>query len=296
MEVTIGTMIKIPYDIQVIKPGLMSSIQDFGRGSLGAYGVPQSGAMDQRAMQVANHLLQNPSNAAVLEMAHPGPELQFEGPARIVFAGAIANIKLNRKAVALGQILEIEEGDRIQIGEFISGNWLYMAIQGGFESDLIHGSRSWYPGISTQGRLGKGNKLPYLHETKPYPTSLSHPKLTDSYFVEVRVPVYKGAEWHLLPEKLKHDLIADTFQVSSNLTRMAYVLSEQLPNSLGQILTVPVYPGTVQLTPSGSMIILMRDAQVTGGYPRILQVKEDALSCLSQKSPGSKVKFDLLPF
>jgi biotin-dependent carboxylase-like uncharacterized protein len=293
--ITNGNMIKIPYDIRVIKPGLMSSIQDLGRKGLGGYGVPQSGAMDIVAMQLANHLLQNPNNAAVLEMAHPGPELQFEGPARIVFTGAIAQIKLNDHLVALGQVVEIEEGDNIQIGQFSSGRWLYMAIQGGFESDSIHGSRSWYAGISAQGRLNKEDKIPYLYESKPYSTSLAHPKITDRYFVDETILVYKGAEWGLLSEKVQQAFLNRNFSLSANLTRMAYILSEVLPNELEQILTVPVYQGTVQLTPAGNIMILMRDAQVTGGYPRVLQVKEEELSKIAQKSPGSKVNFKIIP-
>lgn len=287
-------MIKIPYDIMVLKPGLMSSVQDLGREGLASYGVPLSGAMDQTAMQLANHLLQNAKHAAVLEMASPGPELQFDGPARIVFTGALADIKRNNVPVSLGQVLEIEEGDRIAIGKFSKGTWLYMAIQGGIESESIYESRSWYAGISSQVRLEKGDKIPYLHELKPYPSSLAHPKLTDSYFAKEIIPVYKGAEWHLLPDHLKRSLLTEPNSISSNISRMAYVLSASLPNTLGQILTAPVYPGTVQLTPAGSLIILMRDAQVTGGYPRILQVKEDALSGLAQKTPGSEVKFKLI--
>jgi allophanate hydrolase subunit 2 len=71
---------------------------------------------------------------------------------------------------------------------------------------------------------------------------------------------------------------------------MAIQLEELIPNSLPEMATAPVYPGTVQLTSGGKLIILMRDAQVTGGYPRILQFPEDSLPLLSQKKPGQKIR------
>ena len=75
---------------------------------------------------------------------------------------------------------------------------------------------------------------------------------------------------------------------------MAYQLKELFKNDLKSIITSPVLPGTVQLTPSGNLIILMRDCQTTGGYPRILQLNEAALNVLSQKYSGQKIQFQLL--
>ena len=74
---------------------------------------------------------------------------------------------------------------------------------------------------------------------------------------------------------------------------MAYQLAPTFDNALDPILTAPVLPGTVQLTPSGQLIVLMRDCQTTGGYPRVLQLTEDAISILSQKTTGNSLKFRL---
>ena len=75
---------------------------------------------------------------------------------------------------------------------------------------------------------------------------------------------------------------------------MAYQLQESLENSLEPILTSGVLPGTVQLTPSGKLIILMRDCQTTGGYPRVLQLKESAINILAQKYTGQQIRFKLV--
>ena len=83
------------------------------------------------------------------------------------------------------------------------------------------------------------------------------------------------------------------YSISKDNNRMAYQILPVLKNSLESILTSPVLPGTVQLTPSGQLIILMRDCQTTGGYPRILQLTERSINILSQKTTNSVVKFSL---
>ena len=85
-----------------------------------------------------------------------------------------------------------------------------------------------------------------------------------------------------------------SFSVSEDNNRVGYRLHEVLENELEPILTSAVLPGTVQLTPSGKLIILMRDCQVTGGYPRVLQLSDYAISRLSQKVAGDQVKFELM--
>ena len=89
-------------------------------------------------------------------------------------------------------------------------------------------------------------------------------------------------------EKLKQQ-----FTISVQNNRVGYRLEEPLENNLQSILTSAVLPGTVQLTPSGKLIVLMRDCQVTGGYLRVLQLSEKAINQLSQKTTGDKIKFDI---
>ena len=84
--------------------------------------------------------------------------------------------------------------------------------------------------------------------------------------------------------------------VSSESNRMAYILKGWEGFSAQEIITAPVRPGTVQLTPSGQCLVLMRDAQTTGGYPRILQLSEKAINMLAQKQTGTQIAFKLTPF
>ena len=105
--------------------------------------------------------------------------------------------------------------------------------------------------------------------------------------------MFKGSEYDTLNEKQKTILLKTEYEVSKYNNRMAYQLLPQIKNSIKGIITAPVLPGTVQLTPAGHLIVLMRDCQTTGGYPRILQLSQDAINSLSQKRQGDNFTFSL---
>lgn len=276
------------------KTAPLTSIQDLGRKGMAAYGVPYSGAMDWFALRMANHLLRNHENAAALEMAMPGTEMVFEAHTELVFTGAIAEVLKNGEPTKPGKIINIKEGDQIKVSRFIQGQWLYMGIYGGFESRLVLGSRSFYPEITEKKQLIKGDHLPYKMVSHAPTNIFSSLKTNAKRWESPFVSAYPGPEWKYLNDSQKMWLSEKTFTLSEEINRMAYQLSEKLNNDLPSILTAPVYPGTVQLTPSGKLIILMRDAQVTGGYPRILQIDPESMDNLAQKRPRDKVKFNLL--
>ncbi len=287
-------MIKTPAYIHFLQPGLLTSVQDFGRFDLTQLGVPYAGVMDRLSMTQANHLLQNKKTASVLEMAGVGPKMVFEMPTRIVFTGAPADIYHNRRPVKLGQVITIEEEDVLYVRKFRKGQWLYMGIEGGFETEVVAGSQSWYQGITNQQKVEKGDSLCYLYEDKYHPPLGSHPKIKSDWFHQSTIRVFPGPEWQELPKLIQNRISNKTFSISELVNRMAYQLEEIIVNEVEPIYTAPVFPGTIQLTPSGKLIVLMRDGQLTGGYPRILQVNGDDLNIFSQKKPGEKIKFSIL--
>ena len=78
---------------------------------------------------------------------------------------------------------------------------------------------------------------------------------------------------------------------------MAYWLEHSEDVSAKDIITAPVQPGTVQMTPVGKVIVLMRDAQTTGGYARIFQLTNNSIDLLAQKRAGETVSFKIMdPF
>ena len=124
------------------------------------------------------------------------------------------------------------------------------------------------------------------------PDSRARVNFQDLGVFDSQIEVFKGPEFELLEKSLQKALFAKSFSIAPTSNRMAISFNERLPNTLKGIVTAPVIPGTVQLTPNGNLIALMRDCQVTGGYPRVLQLSEKGISALAQKRPGAEIGFE----
>jgi len=277
--------------LEVIKPGIYSSIQDEGRKGFGHWGIPIAGAMDLQSFQLANHLLRNDKSDACLEMTLIGGEFIFHGNTEVVLCGANASIQLNRKKTSTNKLLKIASGDRLKIGHFQNGCRMYLGIKGGFQTQRYLSSRSWYEGISDQSRLESGDRLPFIQQQTSAPKPNAKVAIDESLIKSQFLEVYAGPESDQLPKELFSELFEREYHLSPQLNRMGIQLEETLDNQLEEILTSPVYPGTVQLTPGGKLLILMRDAQVTGGYPRVLQLSPDSINRLAQKKQGEIIRF-----
>ena len=107
---------------------------------------------------------------------------------------------------------------------------------------------------------------------------------------------YAGPDYGLLEEKVKRRILTEEFTISALSSRMGIILEEILENNLPELPTNPVFPGFVQLTSGGKLILLGPDAQVTGGYPRVMILSEMAQSVLAQKKPGQKIRFRKIDF
>lgn len=276
--------------VNVKQSGLYASIQDKGRVGGIPQGIPISGAMDLNLYRFANHVLGNERNSACIEFYQQGMKLKFDSPTFICVAVIGGKIFLNDEQVEPNSILKINSGDKILIKQLIEGNWGYIAIKDGFESGAFLGSQSFYKAL-TQDQLKKNDKIIYV----PYDgeSGVDFPQLNLEYYKTSVLDVFRGPEYHKLSQTLKYQLNNAEFSLSTSRNRMAYEIQERLENELEEIVTGPVLPGTIQYTPEGKMIALMRDAQVTGGYPRILQLSEKAINLLSQKRAKSKFKFNL---
>ena len=286
-------MIKDPANLTILKTGPGTSVQDLGRIGFGQFGIPISGAMDIRSMKWANHLLKNKKNEAVLEISQPGLKIQFDSPTQICLAGAKSNVLLNGQLIKSEGLIGIDFGDTLEIGATDLGSKVYMGIKNGFRILPVMESKSFYPGILESGNLKKGDQLGYFtnHE-KPYPSPIKV-NFNREWMLSDKVSAYPGPEWSLLPDSTKEKLSQTKFTISHLQNRMAIQLDELIPNNLEEMSTAAVYPGTVQLTSGGKMIVLMKDAQVTGGYPRILQLPEDSIAHIAQKRPGETILFEI---
>ena len=270
-----------------------TTLQDEGRVLGANYGVPRSGAMDLHSYHWANHLLQNQNQAVALEMAQPGLKIKFEEPCLVSLAGAVTFVTVNQAPISNPSIIAMGSEDILEIGKFRTGARLYLCIEGGFQVEKPLGSGSDFLSITTPAKRATGETLYYL-SNQNRTVLQAKPKWTSDWFESEEIQAYPGPDWELLSSVQHSKLLNQPFHISKLSNRMGIQLDELVVNELEDLPTNPVFPGTVQLTPGGKIIVLMRDAGVTGGYPRILQLTEEAQNRLAQKKTGDPIYFQLI--
>jgi biotin-dependent carboxylase-like uncharacterized protein len=281
-------------NILVLSSGLQSSIQDLGRKGFRCFGVPISGAMDKYSAILANKLLNNEEGLPLLEMTCTGSKLFFEDETFIVLTGANLSPELNGKAIDLNLVHKVKSGDVLSFGKQIFGSRTYLGVKGGFLTETKLNSRSYFSGITEKGKIEKGDRLqiaPFDHE---FHASASKLKIKKIHFKTKKLEVTKGPEFNRLTKRHRLILFKREFTIDALNNRMGYQIKNKYPTiEKSEIITSIVIPGTVQLTPSGKLIIMMRDCPTTGGYPRVLQLTDIAINQLAQKRTGDTFKFEL---
>ncbi|WP_299116832.1 biotin-dependent carboxyltransferase family protein [uncultured Winogradskyella sp.] len=279
--------------LKVLKSGFYSTIQDHGRFGYREYGVPSSGAMDLYSSQFANTLLGNEGDSTVIEMTMIGGIFQFLKPTLIAISGGFMSPKLNEESIKQNTVIKVNSNDILSFGQVTKGFRTYLAVKGGIKSHSVLKSKSQYSPITKLSTISIGNILKY----KPHYGKFLRPNASVKYEASIlsdsTLEAFAGPEFNQLSKHLKEFLINSEFKVSKYNNRMAYQLEPLCNNNLNSIVTSPVLPGTVQLTPKGNLIILMRDCQTTGGYPRVLQLTEKSINILSQKAAGNSLKIRL---
>ena len=275
--------------VEVLKQGYFITIQDSGRSGFSKFGVTRSGCMDIFSANYANGILSNSNNEAVFEITMMGGEFKFYSDIHICVAGAIFDLKLNNKHIENNKKIKIKKNDILSFGKSIKGYRAYLAIEGGIDYEPVLKSRSMYYPLTRNSIIKKGDKFKFLMNQKIKNNNLTE----NSLIFKNNINVSKGPEFDFLDEIDVNKVFGNSFTISSN-NRMGYFFNENLNANSHSIITSPVIPGTVQLTPSGKIIVIMKDGQVTGGYPRILQLDNLSVSVLSQKKHGDKVKFELI--
>jgi biotin-dependent carboxylase-like uncharacterized protein len=278
-------------EAQVLHPGFYSSIQDNGRKYYRQLGVPHSGAMDQESMRLCNNLVGNKDDAAVIEMIAQGVSIKFEANTHFAIIGNFNQITLNGAICEAHKPIEIYAGDELQLGTIVQGHYAYLAIKDGFHTESVLGSQSQYQGITSRARLYKNDTLRYKLSKKTVRSQkIDLPKKVKE------IEVYPGPEYDMLQADYRQYLHTQKHQLSPHWNRMAYTFKTGKANKLDNIKTAPVLPGTVQLTPSGELLVLMRDAQTTGGYPRIWQLADNAINHVARLQVGDTIQFRLIDY
>lgn len=280
--------------IQVLAPGMFSTFQDRGRRGFRKYGVPVSGVMDAYSAGLANMLLNNPEETPVLEITIQGPTLLFNCATEIAVVGADISLTINGNISRRNSVIQIANGDLLSFGKLISGCRCYLAVKGGFEIEKVLNSFSYYPGISDHTILKAGMQLS-IQAVRNNENLNAAVRIDADHFSKPEIAVQKGPEFEKLTLQQRQIIFENDFIVSSKNNRMGYQLEgmEVKIENEESMLTAVTVPGTVQLTPAGNPIVLMRDCQTTGGYPRILQLTENGINRLAQKKTNEPVRFQL---
>ena len=273
----------------VKRAGLSDTIQDSGRTGFFKYAVPRSGFMDSQAAKKANSILGNDPNDAVLEMSIQGGIYRFDSPTLVCVSGAPMKFTLNGIHEESNCMISVQPNDEIEFSQASEGVYTYLAVKGGFKSSIRMGSRSMHPSLFGVSRLKEGDTIEYL------PTDTAPAKIvgnTSDRSRRSKMVVYPGPEFNCLktPEQLG-DLSLKV--AGHNRMGIRVLPSTYLHRRHSTIQSSVVFPGIVQLTPSGELIVLHRDCQVTGGYPRVLLTNEKGLNQIAQMRQGSTIQFEL---
>jgi len=304
--------------ITVLRPGLLTSIQDTGRYGFQKYGVIANGAMDVYSLKMANVLVGNKEAEAALEITLMGPMISANKDMLIAITGADLSPTVDGLPLPAWRPVLIKKGSIIKFGVPKFGCRAYLAVAGGFALEKLMHSKSTY----LRGEIGgfKGRALQkedileigeYSQHSMQLFSKLQNRDSAGSFVAtdwfidpqlffpssnETLIRVLPGRQYHYLTEKGKKELSEEVFQITPQSDRMGFRLSGPAMElqEKGDMLSEAVAFGTVQLPPNGNPIILLADRQTTGGYPKIAQVASVDLAYLAQRKPGETIRFRLI--
>jgi antagonist of KipI len=258
--------------------------------------------MDQEAMCIANWLVGNDEDAATLEITYLGPVLYFEESTWIAICGGNFNPWLDNQPIPNWRPVWVSRGSLLKFQTAQSGCCTYLAVAGGFQVNKVMGSRSTYLKARLggfQGRaLKKGDLLPIFQQEKPpYPWKKIKWHVSPEFYPTIqdenRIRVTLGKQFDLFSTQSKQKFFSQPFEISSQSDRMGYRLNgtRLTLDSPIEMISEAVACGTIQVPADGNPIILLRDRQTVGGYPKIAEVISVDLPKLAQMQPGKKVFF-----
>lgn len=283
-------------EIEVLSPGVLTTVQDAGRFGYLADGITESGAMDQEAYRFANELVGNRDGEAELECTMKGPALRFLGSATAALAGADMDARLDGRPVKTGEAFWVEDGQVLELHMAGKGLRTYLAVAGGIAVPKVLGSRSTNLKCRMGGFSGRallaGDVLP-VGEAKETPQGFVrpyHPVFSDHLVIHC-IP---GPQEEAFTEAGIETFYGSTYTMTSESDRMGMRLAGPVIETRhgSDIISDGIVFGSVQVPKSGLPILLLADHQTAGGYAKIATVISRDLPLLAQAVPGTKLTFE----
>jgi biotin-dependent carboxylase-like uncharacterized protein len=295
--------------LEILKPGLSTTVQDLGRPGYYHLGIPESGAMDKFSLAAANLLVGNPEGAAALEAVFQGPEIRFDRDTVVAVCGAHMPPKVDGAEQPGWTSFAVKSGQTLSFGFLKSGARAYIAVSGGVDVPLVLGSRSTYPLGALGGFEGRALKAgdrvevgTQSHDAKPG-RSLP-PKLRFEVRGAPELRVLPGLYWHRLTEDAGKTFFEDVWKVAPEADRIGYrfrggralsFVPRTPPFGAGSDpsnIVDSCYPyGSIQVPGGTEPIVLHRDAVSGGGYFMLGTVISADMDLIGQLQPHQPTRF-----
>ncbi len=275
---------------KVVQPGPLTTLQDRGRPNYLNRGISEAGALDEHAYNWGNYLLNNPPNSASLEISISGCKLIAINSIDIVVSGANLYFCINNILAPTWQVITIKKGDILQWIKPISGMRAYLAVNGGFSAQKYFGS------VSANLREKIGKKIAANHILNTNSNTNNNYKTMPREFIpnynqHLTLSILFNNNNYFTQQNCEQ-LIKTSWTISNKNDRSAYQLK---PNNISpkvrQFYSEANCYGSLQITPSGTPIIMLRDRPTIGGYPKIGTIFSLSLAQLAQRGTGDNIRF-----
>lgn len=280
--------------ITVLRAGSLTLVEDGGRPGLGHLAIPPSGVLDRKAWRLANRLVGNDENAAVLETTLTGAEIRVSCRCYIAVTGAQALVAVDGNPASLCSQIMLNSGQTINIGPATAGIRSYLAISGGIEVPSTFGSKS------TDLLSGLGPPPLADGEVIPLGPILRSPPIID--FAPYTVPedtlcltIYLGPRDGWLSQESIFQLSRQVWTVQTTSNRIGLRLDgpSLTRNRNDELFSEGIVTGAIQIPPDGQPIIFLADHPTTGGYPVVGVISDRDLDLCAQARPGTQVSFHI---
>jgi antagonist of KipI len=291
--------------IEVIKPGLLTTLQDAGRPGFAHLGIGRAGAFDAPALRIANALCGNPRDACALEITLLGPTLRFHADAWIAITGAPTPFRIDGVDRPTWAPVFATAGSTLELGATRSGCRSYLAVRGGIHAAPVLGSCSTDlnaqlgPFAGRPLRRGDTLEAPVVANAASNPVSWRlDPRPWFPEDAREALRLLPGSHLDQLQEESRNLLFSETFKVQADSNRVGLRLTGPALEFRQPVEMVSegCVPGLLQLPPSGQPIVFGPECPVSGGYPRIGQVAAVDMPRLAQRRPGDALRFTACTF
>jgi biotin-dependent carboxylase-like uncharacterized protein len=279
----------------VLNNPILTTIQDRGRFGLTHLGITPSGAADMFAYTIANQLLDNPTDTNSLEIFHGYITLKATKDTTIALSGASGEIFINEVRVRTWQSYQVKKDDIIKVTKLTDGMILYLSVKNGFSISKILRSNSTTIKENIGGidgsKIVKGITLPY-DKTYPFTKRRLKEKYIPSYPNSLELRVILSYQHHSFSKEEKEKFFTSQYKVSNEISRMGYKLQgKPLKSNLNGIISEGISFGSIQIPNDGQPIILLKERQTIGGYPKIGVVLASDCYKLAQAKPNTTITF-----